>query len=100
RLNRPGRAAASIRIGSTRSSVGPRTTRMESWRVDDCFGFAASVTFTLKDLIPVDAVAEPVMVPSEFSVSPAGRDPLTSSKSYGGWPPVAAMVATYADLCG
>ena len=59
----------------------------------------ASVTLTVKLLVPV-AVGVPEMTPVlDDSPSPAGRLPKAMDHVYGLVPPVAASVALYGEFC-
>jgi hypothetical protein len=57
-------------------------------------GFSASVTVTVKLVVPTNGpVGVPVMAPEEvFRFSPAGRLPVDTVHVYGVKPPVAARV--------
>ena len=60
-----------------------------------CAGELESVTFSVKEEVPL-AVGDPLIVPVDApSANPAGNVPLVSDHVYGTVPPVAATVAEY-----
>ena len=56
-----------------------------------CAGDSESVTFTVKDEVPVE-VAVPEITPAVEIEKPAGKAPLAKLNFYGATPPVAARV--------
>ena len=59
---------------------------------------AASVTLTVNVEVPVP-VGVPEITPPVLIVSPAGSEPAVMLNVYGRTPPVAAMLAEYAEFC-
>jgi hypothetical protein len=52
---------------------------------------AASVTVIVRDAVP-DEVGVPERVPSDFKMSPSGKEPALTVKLYGAAPPVAVRI--------